>query len=92
MSEIRILWADDEMDLLKPHVLFLREKGFDVTTTTNGHDALELFAARPFEIVFLDENMPGLSGLETLVRLKNINSNVPVVMITKSEEEYIMEE
>ena len=92
MDKLSILWADDEMDLLKPHVLFLREKGFDVTTTTNGHDALELFAARPFEIVFLDENMPGLSGLETLVRLKNINSNVPVVMITKSEEEYIMED
>lgn len=92
MDKLSILWADDEMDLLKPHVLFLREKGFDVTTTTNGHDALELFASRHFEIVFLDENMPGLSGLETLVRLKNINSNVPVVMITKSEEEYIMED
>ena len=91
MSEIKILWADDEIDLLKPHVLFLRDKGFDVTTATNGHDALDLFQKQRFEIVFLDENMPGLSGLETLVRLKNINASVPVVMITKSEEENIMD-
>ncbi|MBK7389424.1 MAG: PglZ domain-containing protein [Bacteroidetes bacterium] len=92
MDKLSILWADDEIDLLKPHVLFLRDKGFDVTTATNGHDALDLFQKQRFEIVFLDENMPGLSGLETLVRLKNINASVPVVMITKSEEEYIMED
>ncbi len=91
MNKLSILWADDEIDLLKPHVLFLQEKGFDVTTTTNGHDALELFSRQRYDIVFLDENMPGLSGLETLVRIKNTNSEVPVVMITKSEEEYIME-
>ena len=92
MNKLSILWADDEMDLLKPHVLFLKEKGYDVTTTTNGHDALDLFGKKRFDIVFLDENMPGLSGLETLVRLKNSNAEVPVVMITKSEEEYIMED
>ncbi len=92
MDKLSILWADDEIDLLKPHVLFLTEKGFDVITATNGHDALDLFKERRFDIIFLDENMPGLSGLETLVKLKNINSDIPVVMITKSEEEYIMED
>ncbi len=92
MNKLSILWADDEMDLLKPHVLFLKEKGFDVTTTTNGQDALDLFGKQKYDIVFLDENMPGLSGLETLVKIKNSRPDVPVVMITKSEEEYIMED
>jgi CheY-like chemotaxis protein len=92
MDKLRILWADDEIDLLKPHVLFLEDKGFKVTTATNGQDALDLIRKENFEIVFLDENMPGLSGLETLVQLKNINASIPVVMITKSEEEYIMED
>ena len=92
MDKLSILWADDEIDLLKPHVLFLEDKGYQVTTATNGQDALELFKNSNYEIVFLDENMPGLSGLETLVKIKNINANVPVVMITKSEEEYIMED
>ncbi len=92
MDKLNILWADDEIDLLKPHVLFLEERGFNVTTTTNGQDALDLIKQNNYEIVFLDENMPGLSGLETLVKLKNINANIPVVMITKSEEEYIMED
>lgn len=91
MDKLRILWADDEIDLLKPHILFLQDKGFNVTTVNNGDDALEKIKNERFDIVFLDENMPGLSGLETLVRLKNINSEVPVVMITKSEEEQIME-
>ncbi len=88
---MHILWADDEIDLLKPHILFLQEKGFEVTTVNNGDDALEKIKNGRYDIVFLDENMPGLSGLETLVRLKNINKEVPVVMITKSEEEQIME-
>ncbi len=92
MDKIRILWADDEMDLLKPHVLFLREKGYDVTTVTNGEDALEQIRTKNFEIVFLDENMPGLSGLETLAKIKNLKPDVPVIMITKSEEEQIMDE
>ncbi|MCF8464217.1 MAG: PglZ domain-containing protein [Flavobacteriales bacterium] len=92
MDNLRILWADDEIDLLKPHLLFLKEKGFDVETATNGDDALDLFDEQEFDIVFLDENMPGLSGLETLVQMKNKNARVPVVMITKSEEEHIMEE
>jgi len=92
MDKIRILWADDEIDLLKPHLLFLQEKGYDVTTVTNGEDALEAVRKSDFAIVFLDENMPGLSGLETLSRLKNIRADGPVIMITKSEEEHIMEQ
>jgi DNA-binding response OmpR family regulator len=92
MDKVNILWADDEMDLLKPHLLFLREKGYDVTTVTNGQDAIEKFNKENFDIVFLDEQMPGMSGIETLSRIKNINTEVPVVMITKSEEEQIMED
>lgn len=92
MDKISILWADDEVDLLRPHKLFLEEKGYEVVTVSNGEDALDLAAKRPFDIVFLDENMPGLSGLETLTRMKNIRPDTPVIMITKSEEERIMEE
>lgn len=92
MDKICILWADDEIDLLKPHQLFLQEKGYDVTTVSNGEDALDRASKMRFDIVFLDENMPGLSGLETLNRLKNLHPDVPVIMITKSEEERIMEE
>jgi len=92
MDKVNILWADDEMDLLKPHVLFLQEKGYDVTTVTNGKDAIDKFSSNPYDIIFLDENMPGLSGIETLSRMKNINAGVPIIMITKSEAEEIMEE
>lgn len=92
MDKINILWADDEIDLLKPHILFLREKGYDVDTANNGDGAIEQFKAKNYDIVFLDENMPGISGIETLARLKNLNAEVPVVMITKSEEEHIMEQ
>jgi len=92
MEKIKILWADDEIDLLKPHVLFLQDKGYEVTTATNGADALDIAKQKTFDIVFLDENMPGLSGLETLQKLKQTFPNWPVIMITKSEEEYIMED
>lgn len=92
MDKVNILWADDEIDLLKPHLLFLKEKGYDVTTVTNGNDALDKIKSDSFDIVFLDENMPGLSGLETLSRLKNLRPEIPVIMITKSEEEHLMEE
>lgn len=92
MDKINILWVDDEIDLLKPHVLFLKEKGYEVITASNGHDALEQIKKNPLDIVFLDENMPGMSGLETLSQIKNINADLPVVMITKSEEESIMEQ
>ena len=85
MDKLNILWADDEIDLLKPHILFLREKGYDVVTVNNGNDAIEHLKKTNFDIVFLDENMPGLSGMETLSRLKNIKPEIPVVMITKSE-------
>ncbi len=90
MKKDRILWADDEMDLLSPYILFLEEKGYDVVTATNGKDAVELCQRETFDIIFLDENMPGLSGLETLALIKDIDPNVPMVMITKSEEENIM--
>ncbi|HTL80628.1 MAG TPA: PglZ domain-containing protein [Bacteroidia bacterium] len=92
MDKIKILWADDEIDLLKPHILFLKEKGYDVETATSGNDALELINKQDFDIVFLDENMPGLSGLETLTRIKDKRNSLPVVMITKSEEENLMED
>ena len=92
MEKLNILWADDEIDLLKPHILFLKEKGYDVVTVTNGNDAVETVKNQNFDIVFLDENMPGLSGIETLSRLKNLKPEIPVVMITKSEEEHIMEQ
>ena len=92
MDKISILWADDEIDLLKPHILFLQEKGYDVAKANNGDGAIEQFKARNFDIVFLDENMPGISGIETLAKLKALKPEVPVVMITKSEEEHIMEQ
>lgn len=92
MEKQRILWADDEIDLLKPHILFLNDKGYETVTANSGNDALEIFRKEPFDIVFLDENMPGLSGIETMMRIKSINSNIPVVLITKSEEESIMED
>lgn len=86
----QILWADDEIDLLKPHLMFLRSRGYDVTTATGGHDVLELIEKNPFDLIILDENMPGLTGLETLSRIKQRLPHTPVVMITKSEEENIM--
>lgn len=92
MSSIKILWVDDEIDLLKPHILFLEKKNYTVTTCNNGRDAVDLFSEENFDIVFLDENMPGMSGLETLSEIKEKKSSIPVIMITKSEEEYIMEE
>ncbi len=92
MGAIKILWVDDEIDLLKPHILFLEKKGYNVTKCNNGADAIDLCETDGFDIVFLDENMPGLSGLETLSKIKNKHQNLPIVMITKSEEEYIMED
>ncbi|MDC0571564.1 response regulator, partial [Flavobacteriaceae bacterium] len=92
MSSIHILWVDDEISYLKPHIIFLEQKNYKITPCNSGTEALEVFAEQDFDIVFLDENMPGLSGLETLTELKKQKSNIPVVMITKSEEEYIMEE
>ncbi len=90
--QVKILWADDEIDLLKPHILFLESKGYEVVPVNNGASAVEESNANDFDIIFLDENMPGISGLEALTRIKKEKPYVPVVMITKSEEEYIMEE
>jgi CheY-like chemotaxis protein len=92
MSDIKVLWVDDEIDLLKPHIIFLENKNYKVTTAQSGTEALEEIKNQNFDIVFLDENMPGLTGLETLAELKEYQASLPVVMITKSEEEYIMEE
>ncbi len=86
----RVLWADDEIDLLKPHILFLRDKGYEVVPVVSGQDAIDCCREQSFDIIFLDENMPGLTGLETLSHIKEIAPSVPVVMVTKSEEESIM--
>lgn len=92
MEEIKILWVDDEIDLLRPHVIFLEEKGYHVSTSNNGDDALILIEEQRFDLIFLDENMPGLSGIETLVQIKNKRPEMPVVMVTKSEEENLMDD
>ncbi len=92
MNKIKILWVDDEIDLLKPHIMFLESRNYDVQTCKSGTEALEQIEKENFDIVFLDENMPGLTGLETLSEIKEKRETVPIVMITKSEEEYIMEE
>lgn len=91
-DKIKILWADDEIDLLKPHILLLKEKGYNVITANNGSSAIELVKNNYFDLVFLDEQMPGISGLDVLTRIKNISPSLPVVMITKSEEDAIMED
>ena len=91
-SSPRILWVDDEIDLLRPHVLFLENKGYDVTSVSNGADAVEKVRAVRFDVVLLDEQMPGMGGLETLAEIKHLAPEVPVVMVTKSEEEHLMEE
>jgi CheY-like chemotaxis protein len=87
----RILWADDEIELLKPHIMYLEQKGHTVHTVNNGRSAIDVAKNEFFDIVFLDENMPGLSGLDVIQGLKAIDSTLPIVMITKSEEEHIME-
>jgi CheY-like chemotaxis protein len=92
MQRYKILWADDEIELLKPHILFLTQKGYDITPVTSGPDAMDELEENTYDLIFLDENMPGMTGLETLSLIKNNNADVPVVMITKSEEEHIMEE
>lgn len=91
MNNERILWVDDEIEMLKPHIIFIQSKGYGIETVTNGHDAIEMCREKEYDLIFLDENMPGLTGLETLTRIKDIRPNVPIVMITKSEEENIMD-
>lgn len=91
MKKDRLLWVDDEIDLLRPHILFLQAKGYEVETVSNGPDAIDLCRERAYDLILLDEHMPGLTGLETLERIKELTPTVPVVMITKSEEENIMD-
>ncbi len=92
MSNGIILWVDDEIELLKAHILFLEKKGYEVVTASNGPDAIDECGKRTFDLIMLDEMMPGLTGLETLQRIKEIQSATPVVMVTKSEEENIMDQ
>lgn len=88
----KIIWADDEIDQLKSHIIFLESRGFEVTPVTNGEDAVSLIRLNPYDIVFLDEQMPGMDGLATLEQIQSVRPSLPVVMITKSEEESIMED
>ncbi|PTM01899.1 MAG: two-component system response regulator, partial [Candidatus Arcticimaribacter sp.] len=92
LEPIQILWVDDEVDLLKPHILFLLDKGYQITPCNNGLEAIDLVQQNHFEAVLLDENMPGLSGLETLSLIKSKQPELPVIMVTKNEEEHIMED
>ncbi|MFT4521552.1 MAG: DNA-binding response OmpR family regulator [Bacteroidia bacterium] len=92
MQDIQLLWADDEIELLKPHIIFLEAKGYKVDTVNNGLDAIEKITEKRYDLVFLDENMPGISGLDALKQIKELKEDIPVVMITKNEEEHIMED
>ena len=92
MNNGKILWADDEIDLLKGHLIFLKNKGYDVTPVSNGMDALEECGKQSFDLIMLDEMMPGLTGLETLQKIKEIQPQTPVIMVTKSEEEDLMDQ
>ena len=92
MANPKILWADDEIEFLKPHIMYLKDKGYDVKPVTSGNEAIDECRETYFDIIFLDENMPGLSGLETLRQIKELRPETPVVMITKSEEEFLMED
>ncbi|MFO7574738.1 MAG: bifunctional response regulator/alkaline phosphatase family protein [Bacteroidales bacterium] len=89
--QIRILWTDDEIEVLKPHIIFLNSKGYHVDTCNNGNDAVDLVRTRSYDLIFLDEHMPGLSGLETLALIRQVRHDIPVIMITRSEEEGIMD-
>jgi DNA-binding response OmpR family regulator len=91
MRKFRILWTDDEIEGLKPYILFLKEKGYEVDTCSNGNDTIDLVRKNRYDLIFLDENMPGLSGIETLKLIKEVRTDIPVVMITKSDEEELME-
>ena len=92
MSNGLLLWVDDEIELLKAHIIFLEKKGYEVVTVSNGPDAIDQCRQQTFDLVLLDEQMPGLSGLETLQQIKEIQPATPVVMVTKSEEENIMDQ
>ena len=88
---VKILWVDDEIELLKPHVLFLKSKGYEVDTCNNGYDAIDMASETAYDLIILDEMMPGMTGLETLPLIKDVRPATPVIMVTKSEEENIMD-
>ena len=92
MSNGLLLWVDDEIELLKGYILFLQKKGYEVVIVSNGADAIEKCRNQTFDLVLLDEMMPGLTGLETLQQIKEISPATPIVMVTKSEEENIMDQ
>ena len=91
MRKINILWTDDEIEALTPHILFLEEKGYEIDTCSNGNDTIDLVRQKAYDLIFLDENMPGLTGIETLRLIREVRTDIPVVMVTKSEEEDLME-
>lgn len=91
LKQLRILWTDDEIEVLRPHILFLESKGYTLDTCTNGNDAVDMVKTRNYDLIFLDEHMPGLSGLDTLAIIREIRPDIPVIMITRSEEEKIMD-
>ena len=88
----RILWVDDEIELLKPHILYMEEKGYSVETVTNGRDAVSSISGSRFDLVLLDQMMPGMDGIATLHEIKEVNLAIPIIMITKNEEEWLMDE
>ena len=92
MTTGHLLWVDDEIEMLRAHIIFLEKKGYDVTTVNNGNDAIDECRKRNFDLVLLDEMMPGITGLETLQQIKDISPSTPIVMVTKSEEENIMDQ
>lgn len=92
MTNKKLLWVDDEIELLRSHIIFLTEKGYEVDTVTNGEDAISMVKEKNYDLLFLDEMMAGMGGLETLSRIKEFKPNIPVVMVTKSEEESLMNE
>ena len=88
---VKILWIDDEIELLKPHIMLLQSKGYEVDTCNNGYDAIDMASEVAYDVIILDEMMPGMTGLETLPLIKDVRPNTPVIMVTKSEEEDIMD-
>jgi len=88
----KLIWIDDEVDLLKPHIVFLENKGYQISPVNNVNEALEMIEKENFVLALLDENMPGISGLEAIPMIKNIDSAIKIVMVTKNEEEQIMEQ
>src|SRR5215204_4012549 len=92
MSLGKILWVDDEIESLQSQIMFLQNKGYEVNALTNGFDAIDFVRDNPIDVVLLDESMPGITGLETLTKIKEVNSQVPVVLITKNETENLMDE